>query len=317
MANETMVIQGGVSVNEGAPSGTYLFDGKKYYYFSTVSREGFVGSSTATDHYCENGSVIQDHVVDLPWTYTLTGYIGEKVHEYTGEPSAEKALKRARAQDILRRVQTLSQFAPTLSSYVYSAINTGRFVANRVTSLIKSVQSVLGSSGVTDTVRDVFQKMPNSLTGIWGLTKDESKKTREDSEVNTSTSDARVSKQYLIHEKQSSWAMKFEEARLAHTLFELHCPYGVAQNMLIESVDFSQDKHWSVSNVTIKLKQIRFVGIKESILSAEKTDSEMQKEETKDLGTLETSGNDEVSIKYNSEGIPYHINSSGEMIYIK
>ena len=317
MANESMFIQGGVSATNGTPSGTYLFDGTNYYYFSTVTREGFVGSSTTTDHYCENGSVIQDHVVDHPWTYTLTGLIGEKVHEYSGEPSPAKYLVRVRTQDVLKKIQTFGQVMPEFSSYVYSAINTGRFVANRVTSLIKTVQSILGFSGVTDTVRDAFQKMPNSLTGIWGLTKDETKTRNKDTWNNYAYSSMSSKKQYLVHNEQSYWAMKFEEARLAHTLFELHCPYGIAQNMLIESVDFSQDKYWTTSNVTVRLKQVRFVGISESILSQEKTDNELQTEPMKELGKLETITNDAINIKTDSDGLQYYINKDGMEVYIK
>ena len=219
MADKTIMLEGGVTATN-IPEGTYIFDGKNYYFFSIVTKEGFVGSSTTTDHYCENGTVIQDHMVDHPWTYTLTGVIAEKTHVYEGEPSSEAYVARARVDTVIKKIQTVGQSAPTLSSYVYSAINAGRFVANRVTQLVKAVQGVFGSTVATDTVRNLYEKLPNSLTGIWGLTKDEIEKA--DKEI--TASGGKTKKQYLVHKKQAYWAKKFEEARLAHTLFELHCP---------------------------------------------------------------------------------------------
>lgn len=311
MADETKLIEGGVT-KTNVPKGTYIFDGKDYYFFSMVTKEGFAGSSTTTDHYCENGTVIQDHIVDHPWTYTLTGVIAEKVHVYDGEPSAEAYVKRARAGEVLKKIQSVGQLAPTLSSYVYSAINAGRFVANRVTQLVKAVQGVFFSTVATDAVRSLYEKLPNSLTGIWGLTKDETKKIKGEA----TTPEGKAQKQYLVHREQAYWAKKFEEARLAHTLFELHCPYGVAQNMVIESVEFSQAKYWSNSDVTIRLKQVRFVGISESILSEEKTDSEVQKEEVKNLGTPQTTQNTE-PVYLEDENGRYYTNDYGMKIYLK
>ena len=311
MADKTIMLEGGVTATD-IPEGTYIFDGKNYYFFSIVTKEGFVGSSTTTDHYCENGTVIQDHMVDHPWTYTLTGVIAEKTHVYEGEPSSKAYVARARVGTILKKIQTVGQSAPTLSSYVYSAINAGRFVANRVTQLVKAVQGVFGSTVATDTVRDLYEKLPNSLTGIWGLTKDETEKTNKE----ISASGGRAKKQYLVHREQAYWAKMFEEARLAHTLFELHCPYGVAQNMVIESVDFSQSKYWSNSDVTIRLKQVRFVGISESILSEEKTDNEIQKEEVKNLGTPKTTQNEEPVYLENEDG-KYYINDYGMEVPLK
>lgn len=315
MANETMVLKGS-AVATNVPAGTYIFDGKNYYFFSMVTKEGFVGSSTTTDHYCENGTVIQDHIVDHPWTYTLTGVIAEKTHVYEGEPSAKAYVARARAEDVIKKIQTVGQFAPTLSSYVYSAINAGRFVANRVTQLVKVVQGVFDSTVATDAVRNLYEKLPNSLTGIWGLTKDETKTQNKDIWDSYAYSTMSTKKQYLVHREQAYWAKKFEEARLAHTLFELHCPYGVAQNMVIESVDFSQSKYWSNSDVTIRLKQVRFVGISESILSEEKTDNEIQKEEVKNLGTPKTTQNEEPVYLEDEKG-KYYINDYGMEVPLK
>ena len=311
MADKTIMLEGGVTATN-IPEGTYIFDGKNYYFFSIVTKEGFVGSSTTTDHYCENGTVIQDHMVDHPWTYTLTGVIAEKTHVYDGEPSAEAYVTRARAGEVLKKIQSAGQLAPTLSSYVYSAINAGRFVANRVTQLVKAVQGVFFSTVVTDAVRSLYEKLPNSLTGIWGLTKDETKKIKGE----ITTTEGKVQKQYLVHREQAYWAKMFEEARLAHTLFELHCPYGVAQNMVIESVDFSQSKYWSNSDVTIRLKQVRFVGISESILSEEKTDNEIQKEEVKNLGTPKTTQNEE-PVYLEDENGKYYINDYGMEVPLK
>lgn len=315
MADETKKLEASAVVTE-APKGTYIFDGENYYFFSIVTKEGFVGSSTTTDHYCENGTVIQDHIVDHPWTYTLTGVIAEKTHVYEGEPSSGAYVTRARADDVIRKMQTVGQFAPTLSSYVYSAINAGRFVANRVTQLVKVVQGVFDSTVATDTVRDLYEKLPNSLTGIWGLTKDETKTQNKDIWNSYAYSSMSAKKQYLVHREQAYWAKKFEEARLAHTLFELHCPYGVAQNMVIESVDFSQSKYWSNSDVTIRLKQVRFVGISESILSEEKTDNEIQKEEVKNLGTPKTTQNEEPVYLKDGDRL-YYINDYGMEILLK
>ena len=262
------------------PSGTYITDGVAYYYFTTVTKEGFVSATTSTDHYCENGSVIQDHVVNHPFVYTLTGLIAEKYHAYQGEPESDTYVKRVETQDTLRKLQTFSQFMPTWSSYVYSAINTGRFVANRVTQITKTVEGILGKNKLTNKIRDSFENMPDGFTGVWGLNKNEYSKVKKESETLSGK------KEFLIHKEQQKWAFLFDEARRKHTLFTLHCPYGVVKNMIIENIDCGQDKSWSVSNISITLKQIRFIGVDEGILNIEKSDTDLQKMEEKNLGNL-------------------------------
>ena len=86
--------------------------------------------------------------------------------------------------------------------------------------------------------------------------------------------------------------------------------------MVIESVDFSQSKYWSNSDVTIRLKQVRFVGISESILSEEKTDNEIQKEEVKNLGTPKTTQNEE-PVYLEDENGKYYINDYGMEVPLK
>ena len=74
-------------------TGTYLQEGNRKWYFDIITREEITTQTRTTDHYLENGCLVQDHAVDMPIYYTLTGYVGEKVHIYSGEPNAEQYVK--------------------------------------------------------------------------------------------------------------------------------------------------------------------------------------------------------------------------------
>lgn len=290
-------------------TGTYLQEGNRKWYFDIITREEITTQTRTTDHYLENGCLVQDHAVDMPIYYTLTGYVGEKVHIYSGEPNAEQYVKRVQLQDTLRRWQTLGQVAPTLSSYVYSAINAGRFIAGRITQIIKAGQSIFRTTKVTDKIRDLYEKLPETVTGIYGSSKYELDK------INRESLPSGVVNRFIT-KRQKLLYLNFERLRRTHEILTLYTPWGEIQKVIIEEIRFNQDKYWSMSGATITVKQLNFTDAVEEKGSNNPFDPETQRKDKVENGNVKTKPVDDFEAMKDKDGF-YYINGNGERIDIK
>ena len=289
---------------------TCLVYGYSAYYFDTVTQESISSQTQTTDHYLENGCLIQDHAVNMPVYYTLSGYIGEKVHVFNGMPQASQYVQRAMLQDSLRRFQTFSQVAPVLSNYIYSAINTGRFIAGRVTKLIKAGQSILKTTFVTDKARGAFENLPETVTGIFGVTKTENTRINADM--------ASIAENRFVTKEQARKWKEFERLRLEQKIMTLYHPYGVTRNVIIERIDCGQDKYITMSNITIVLKQLAFIDQRQVKEEEAKNpfDPASQGSELIKNGNVKTKISDSFQSLKDSTGY-YYINDKGERIDLK
>lgn len=237
---------------------TYITDGKKNYFFDTISEESFNGDSVITDHYLENGYSIQDHIVHEPKRYTISGFIAEKVHNYAGEPDAQEAYEIAKKEDDLKKFALLGNLVPKFSNFVYSAINVGTFVYRKVDQLSRNIKAI----------KSMFNKGTNG----------------ESDKIYTNVS----------YNKQKGIFDEFETLRASGTNLTLYCPYGKFDNMMIEHISIGQDKSWSVSNISLELKQIRIVEVGDRTKNKDKNSNEIQKspkQENKKVNTKDVKEN--------------------------
>ena len=211
---------------------TYISDGIRRWYFDITTKEQYNSSTSTTEHYVENGFAIQDHRTHDAITYTLSGLVGEQVHQYAGEPLSDMYLAQARAEDTWRKLQTLGQCMPTLSNYVYSAINIGTFIYNRGVQVVNTF----------NTCKSLFNSAKNFLNR------------KKFGSVPTQVNRTFAS---ISTEKQAQIVQELEKLRVQNTLLVLRCPYGYLENMMIETVEASQTNTWSTSDITITLRQIR------------------------------------------------------------
>lgn len=247
--------------------GSYLYDGSFAYYFDITTKEEINCNSTTTDHYLEAGYSIQDHIVHHPIRYVLSGMVAEKVHRYAGEPSVYDYVQQARAEDRIRKLQTLGGLCPQLSNFAYSAKNVGTAVVNKVDSVFNMATGMLKDS-------------------LFGFFKGFSPLIFSDQST-------------TLQQKMFS---QLNSLRESGQLLELRCPYGYFRNIIIEEVRVGQNESWSVSDITLVVKEIR---IAESSThssnsnedNSDKTDTELQKEEKKNLGlTNSTPDNNETTL---------------------
>ena len=242
--------------------GSYLYDGSRAYYFDITTKEEINCNSTTTAHYVEAGYSIQDHVVHHPIRYVLSGMIAEKVHRYAGEPSVYDYVQQARAEDRIRKLQTLGGLCPQLSNFAYSAKNVGTAVVNKIDSAVSMVMGM-------------------GLDLLFGDFKGFSPLIFSDQST----------------ELQQKMFSQLNSIRESGQLLELRCPYGYFRNVIIEEVRVGQNESWSVSDITVVVKEIRTAessthnsNSKED--NSDKTDTELQKEEKKNLGLTNSTPDD-------------------------
>lgn len=242
--------------------GSYLYDGSFAYYFDITTKEEINCNSTTTDHYLEAGYSIQDHIVHHPIRYVLSGMVAEKVHRYAGEPDTYDYIQEARNEDRWRKLQTLGGLCPQLSNFAYSAKNVGTAVVNKVDSVFNMATGMLKDS-------------------LFGFFKGFSPLIFSDQST-------------TLQQKMFS---QLNSLRESGQLLELRCPYGYFRNIIIEEVRVGQNESWSVSDITLVVKEIR---IAESSThssnsnedNSDKTDTELQKEEKKNLGLTNSTPDD-------------------------
>ena len=104
--------------------------------FHIIQSEQITLSTDITDHIVEDHTSVQDHITIKPRTFTLKGLISEKV--YVHPDSIDIDLP---SEPITAKLAKLAVLAPTMSSYVTSAINAVTSVANKAASIGKKAMN--------------------------------------------------------------------------------------------------------------------------------------------------------------------------------
>lgn len=178
----------------------------------------------ATDHYAEDNTAIQDHIAIKPLRITFRGFVAElATSTATGLIGAIQTI-----QNKLNVVPAyLGHYTPQALNTVNAALTQAQSVTNQINQGISKAKNIIGLLG----------------RGAPGKTKQE-----------------------LAYARLK--ALGFPDPRVATQIpqltnfphiFVVQTPYGIFDNMMIESLEMIQDettKFWS--DITITVKQMRF-----------------------------------------------------------
>lgn len=134
------------------------------FLFDVPDRESISLSSDITDHFTEDNSFINDHIVRKPITITLAGFTGELVFE--------KAEGVAGAiQGLQNRLSTVPAYAPEWTDgslqIIQNAVSRAQAAVSAINQTLDRVQNVVGlfdGEGPEDTRQ---QKAYQELFALW------------------------------------------------------------------------------------------------------------------------------------------------------
>ena len=234
------MLTGGVS---NAPEGSIesqnvnIYDSDNFkVYFDTVTDDTLSLQSQITDNYVENNTAIQDHIAIAPITVTMHGLCGEKVFTIDDAQSAEMDVvaqqqyyNSEKEAEIMknRKLGELEVYFPKVSN--------STALAQNIWSLIQATKQK--ALEVADKIHDRF----NPQTGI----------DYQFTQYNGLSSNIANSK---IREK----AYYLRTALQNRKAFIVNTPFGVFNNMYIQSVTLHQGNENYIAELDVTLKQIRF-----------------------------------------------------------
>lgn len=218
------------------------------YYFDIISDDSIEMINQITDNYVENNTAIQDHIGHSPLIINLSGLagVGENVFRY--DPAvANQLLQEARFQSAkmgyginfnnlqadsfwdlvglgsqakeLNKLSAISVLYPPVSNYIQVAKNAAELVDASISKYNNIYQSIFGKENNNEQILGNFAKESNKLHQIFT----ELKRLRDNNIALTVTT-----------------------------------PYGVFQNMYIQSVRLHQGNELYVTDIEITLKELRF-----------------------------------------------------------
>ena len=228
---ETYILYGGISNTDDTQS-----DVDKYCPYTDRSieyifRSGFINDDTMesdtdiTDHYVEDNTAVQDHVAFKPQSYTLRGFIGEKVftplapYDYS-PPPLQTMEKLTTGANFLRGL------SPTLSNYMEVAVGVYRYAEASYNRYYNGVKNIV----------DFFSK---NKTG--------------------QAIDATAKYEQIPNSKQMKAYKDLRTLQLNRTLMTIESPFDKFENFLIESVKINQGNTIWQSELTVTLKEYRAV----------------------------------------------------------
>jgi hypothetical protein len=174
-----------------------------------------------TDHYAENGAILNNHRVVKPIRVTLRGFVGEMVYKRTSGLAGFLGL----IQNKLTTVPSyLGKYTPQALGKVQGVLSKAQTITDKVNAYAERTKNVVS----------MFQK------AIPGATKQEKAFNTLLAMFNTGTT--------FVVEKDSKYQPKISAVT----------PWAVLDNMMLESVTMAQGEETkSQSDITVVLKQIR------------------------------------------------------------
>lgn len=200
-------------------------------FFDTVTDDSVSFQSQITDNYVENNTAIQDHIAISPITVTLHGLCGEKV--YTVEDAKreeEKVIAQYNSTNRARELEIRGQKLGAIEAYIPQFSNATALAHNVFEFAKATVQKALT---VVGTYKSSF-KIDSDFTSYAGL--DSNKRNTKIRDMATYLKDA--------------W-----QSRKAYVV---NTPFGIYDNMYIQSVALHQGNENYICELDVTLKQLRF-----------------------------------------------------------
>lgn len=104
-----------------------------YYLFDIINGEDVTIENEVTQYVTEDGSTLQEHVVQPPITISLEGFVAEKVFR------ADLSKYASQLAGHLSKLQPIGALLPTVSSYASLAVSATNFIERTVRQTIDKV----------------------------------------------------------------------------------------------------------------------------------------------------------------------------------
>ena len=200
------------------------------YYFDIVSEHSVSLQNQITDNWVESNTAIQDHIAQSPLILTLRGLSAYKNLTYTAseaESDAERLLAEAKQrntiQDKVSKLTALSVLYPEASNITQLAMN----AYNYVNASIKRYKGIVDKFLNNNSPMDV-------ATGSQG----------------------RIEETRLMEIYR-----KLSTLRSLNTAFLVATPFGVYENMYIQSLILRQGENNYVTDIELTMKQVNFADV--------------------------------------------------------
>ena len=227
-------LKGIVSVQDNPPQETNneaeLITNYLNYYFDVVTEHSLSLQNQITDNWVESNTAIQDHIAQSPLIITLRGLSAFKNLTYTAgeaESDAEKLLAEAKQrnsiQDKSAKLTALSVLFPEVSN---------------ITQLAMNVQDYVNAS--KKRYKGIIDKFLNNNSPMDVATGAEP--------------DFKENRLWEIYRKLST-------LRSLNTAFLVATPFGVYENMYIQSLILRQGENNYVTDIELTMKQINFADV--------------------------------------------------------
>ena len=99
-------------------------------FFNIIQSEQITLSTDITDHIVEDHTTVQDHITIKPRTFIMKGLISEKTYVHPDSIDIDQP-----SEPLTAKLVKLAVLAPTMSSYVSSAVNAATAVGNKLASI--------------------------------------------------------------------------------------------------------------------------------------------------------------------------------------
>ena len=99
-------------------------------FFNIIQSEQITLSTDITDHIVEDHTTVQDHITIKPRTFIMKGLISEKTYVHPDSIDIDQP-----TEPLTAKLAKLAVLAPTMSSYVSSAVNAATAIGNKLASI--------------------------------------------------------------------------------------------------------------------------------------------------------------------------------------
>lgn len=233
--------------------------------FHIIQSEQISLSTDITDHIVEDHTSVQDHITIKPRTFTMKGLISEKVFVHPDSIDIDVP-----TEPWDKKLTKLGVIAPTLSSYVASAVNAAEGIASKIV-----MWSSKAYYAITSTVRGLanFIQRQRGLKPV--ITVDQTHK--------------RWSDDYI----QKSIIEILDFCRINRIPVNVNTGWGMElkNSYYITDIQVNQGDNYQQSELSVTLKELRFTTIKTQKMSKEDINRfQIQEKESKKTVNGNTGG---------------------------
>ena len=249
--------------------------------FNTITSEQISLNTDITDHIVEDHTSVQDHITIKPITFTMNGLMSEKFYEHPDFAYAEIP-----PEPLSVKLAPLKTLAPTINSYVQSAINAYEAVKNKVIQFYNIAKNIISLVNYFRH-RSVASVFPYTVQYDQRHTK--WSKDRLQKAIIEVLNDFRVNR--IPVTVDTGWGM------------------GLYENFYITDINISQGDTYQQSELSVTVKELRFTDVK--TVKMDKEMAERLQQQSQDFKDVVTGSINKDKTKWAAETDARNIRNNG------